>query len=584
MLAQDVTIKNGRVKVKDTTIEEAKKRGYEEAKTYSSINEFEDNPYRTPELKKAWVEGYYKALEERYSKNWKKTKDSIMECPHCKSTFQKDHVRTRMRKWGKDSFYSTRHCPNCDKRIMLRDDNPDIESVNTRLSKLRTYCNYCKMNGQFDDYRDAMGEILELQKQIEDMRNGEMSTKVKDATNYNGEKVFQTYEAWKRACKQIDPNVKFEGDRDICQAGKVGEWDGDKGIIYNTKDSDQDFYTVKDSKPTAKDKLLKGLDSLKRRVKDAFGMNIEEKQKEFDVRNIEKETIENNAFRKVIFTGNTLQLVLMSLLPNEDIGMEVHDKVDQFFRVEEGEGLLEIKDQGTYPLKAGSSMLVTAGTQHNVINNGSEPLKLYTLYGPPNHPADRLQNTKAEAVKEEEKNKVFGGDKKTKDINYKSKLMELKGRLLEQKKGGASTIEIRNTLEEIKEVESIIRNNPSFDSKKTKDKISVYKYKGFTYEYDNENSNKVSFIKTPSGKVIKEYAPNAMPTITGVNGKIDAYIKQVVHDKKTKDASPADSIKNLLQKGYSLKEAILETEKSIGRQLNAFEAAEAVAVSKKMRS
>ena len=126
-----------------------------------------------------------------------RTKDSIMECPHCKSTFQKDHVRTRMRKWGKDSFYSTRHCPNCDKRIMLRDDNPDIESVNTRLSKLRTYCNYCKMNGQFDDYRDAMGEILELQKQIEDMRNGEMKSKMKDATftntpieDYKGYKIM----------------------------------------------------------------------------------------------------------------------------------------------------------------------------------------------------------------------------------------------------------------------------------------------------------------------------------------------------------------------------------------------------------
>ncbi len=722
-----------------------------------------------------------------------RTNDSIMECPYCKSTFQKDHVRTRMRKWGKDSFYSTRHCPNCDKRITLRDDNPDIESINTRLSKLRTYCNYCKMNGQFDDYRDAMGETLELQKQIEDMRNGEMKSKVKDATNYNGERTFQTYEAWKRACRQIDPNVKFDGDKDICQAGKVGEWDGDKGIIYNTKDrktkdeeflgkdqykikvyqsgggynwevfdpegrksasglqsasienakrdadrklgmqifstldsnksmkdamirykgfsivedmnghfmvlkdvgkyytieqsleaakdwiddylkqtgqsndskqlmkdaasvalkklgrvkkqvgdrktkdalfneeevrargkkavvkeklitffkanpnpdddkvhafaeqngidpheleeeiykivtehvgmvkdddykrmslaelqkkakegyfelqsdpkprnhvevkypdgkkewvfvedskptakdgmgdyevvySDRNYNTVRkvfkndpqgtpenaakaarnyarkleekdakdpygnirgevivratrDSKPTAKDKLLKGLDSLKRRMKDAFGMNIEEQQKQFDTRNIEKETIENNAFRKVIFTGNTLQLVLMSLLPNEDIGMEVHDKVDQFFRVEEGEGLLEVEGQGTQPLQSGSSILITAGTKHNVKNIGDKPLKLYTIYGPPNHPADTLQNTKAEAVAAE---------------------------------------------------------------------------------------------------------------------------KTAVGDRKTKDASPADSIKNLLQKGYSLKEAILETEKSIGRQLNAFEAAEAVAVSKKM--
>lgn len=122
--------------------------------------------------------------------------------------------------------------------------------------------------------------------------------------------------------------------------------------------------------------------------------NVEGK---IDVRDIEADTIANNAFRKVLSTGDNLQLVLMSLLPNEDIGMEAHQDVDQFFRIEEGEGELDTKEYGTYPLKAGSSILIKAGTYHNIIA-GDNGLKLYTLYAPPNHGTDILQNTKQEAV------------------------------------------------------------------------------------------------------------------------------------------------------------------------------------------
>lgn len=945
-------------------------------------------------------------------------KDSIMECPYCKSTFQKDHVRTRMKKAGKDqqSFYSTKHCPNCDKRITLRDDNPNIESINTRLSKLRTYCNYCKMNGQFDEYRDAMGEILELQKQIEDMRNGEMKTKdaknfmgersfqtyeawkrackqidpnvkfegdkdicqagkigewdgnegiiyntkdtkklmkdaasvalkgldkirkqmkdrktkdwvspeqdpqmeyistykglkifrykktgryygytqkgdilidgakyrsdveskidwwhsfdsktkdgseekfrvkdaevkrwqtgeyyitkggndeivwsprewkwinriqggflanqpkgwlfanksqaervlreevtdskTKDATNYNGERVFQTYEAWKRACRQIDPNVKFDGDIDICQAGKIGEWDGDKGIIYNTKDSKKlmkddvseerlhlitswgkyDFYYDKeinkvvawntytgnydlsvpatakgfnknlhlgtvenmkrklskdsktkdskpttkdwldpqaeplsdkvvikmkeiykrtkedniydlfsdatqalgisgkikedvriltlqganyrhteqfvftdskptakdsltyvttykgfeifssdinltdkflttskgtylaaktledlkkeiDSKPSAKDKALKALDSLKRRMKDAFGSNIEEQQKEFDTRNIEEETIKNNAFRKVVFTGNTLQLVLMSLLPNEDIGMEVHDKVDQFFRIEKGEGLLEIEGQGSQPVKDGFSILITAGTKHNVKNIGSEPLKLYTIYGPPNHPADRLQNTKAEAVKEEEESKKVIGDRKTKDADYYAIVNKKTGQVLSTANSEAEAKDELNGITVSNRNEYIIKktNTPPKewsmkDSKKTKDD-----YKSDKKYYVDILNNLRSQLRTVESDIKRSKVDANLGSLFSRKKKLIEEIDKMKHWEdsiKTKDADPIDKIKDLLQNGYSLKEAILKTEKSIGRQLNAFEAAEAVALTKKMK-
>lgn len=122
--------------------------------------------------------------------------------------------------------------------------------------------------------------------------------------------------------------------------------------------------------------------------------NVESK---IDVRDIETDTIANNAFRKVVSTGSNLQLVLMSLLPNEDIGMEAHQDVDQFFRIEEGEGELDTKEYGTYPLKAGSSILIKAGTYHNIIA-GDNGLKLYTLYAPPNHRNNILQNTKQEAV------------------------------------------------------------------------------------------------------------------------------------------------------------------------------------------
>lgn len=125
--------------------------------------------------------------------------------------------------------------------------------------------------------------------------------------------------------------------------------------------------------------------------------------KGFDVRNIEEETTSNTNFRKVLYTGSNLQLVLMSLKPNEDIGMEVHSNVDQFFRIDDGSGFLEIKDKGKYPIKDGTSIVIKAGTNHNIMagNNG---LKLYTVYAPPNHPPDRLQKTKAEAIAAE-KNK-----------------------------------------------------------------------------------------------------------------------------------------------------------------------------------
>ena len=115
--------------------------------------------------------------------------------------------------------------------------------------------------------------------------------------------------------------------------------------------------------------------------------------------NIEKLTIENNNFRKVLYTGEHCQLVLMSLIANEEIGMEVHNDNDQFFRFEEGEGKVIINET-EYEVKDGDAVIVPCGSMHNVIagNNG---LKLYTLYSPAHHKDGTIHATKSEQTEEE---------------------------------------------------------------------------------------------------------------------------------------------------------------------------------------
>lgn len=117
--------------------------------------------------------------------------------------------------------------------------------------------------------------------------------------------------------------------------------------------------------------------------------------------NIEEDTKNNSNFRKVLFTGKFMQLVVMSLKPNEEIGMEVHDNVDQFFRVEEGMAKF-IVDGEEFEVSEENVVIVPAGSVHNVINALSDAeLKLYTIYAPPNHPGGTVQATKAEAEEAE---------------------------------------------------------------------------------------------------------------------------------------------------------------------------------------
>jgi mannose-6-phosphate isomerase-like protein (cupin superfamily) len=112
--------------------------------------------------------------------------------------------------------------------------------------------------------------------------------------------------------------------------------------------------------------------------------------------NIEKVTVENEDFRRVLYTGEHMQLVLMTLQPGEEIGEEVHPDRDQFFRIEEGEGAIDI-DGRENRVEDDFAVIVPAGARHNVRNIGSQPLRLYTLYGPPEHKDQVVQATKAEA-------------------------------------------------------------------------------------------------------------------------------------------------------------------------------------------
>ena len=113
--------------------------------------------------------------------------------------------------------------------------------------------------------------------------------------------------------------------------------------------------------------------------------------------NIEKETLDNANFRQVLFTSPHVQLVLMALKPGEDIGLETHDDVDQFIRVEAGRGTA-LLDGKEHVVEDGTAVVIPAGTKHNIINSSrTEALKLYTIYSPPEHPDGTVHETKAEA-------------------------------------------------------------------------------------------------------------------------------------------------------------------------------------------
>lgn len=118
------------------------------------------------------------------------------------------------------------------------------------------------------------------------------------------------------------------------------------------------------------------------------------------VTNIEQDTLENDDYRRVLFTGKNTQLVLMTLQPGDEIGREVHEEHDQFIRVEAGSGVVSL-NRKEHPLSDGSAVVIPAGVEHNVVNTSSEePLRLYTLYSPPEHADGTVHKTKADEPEE----------------------------------------------------------------------------------------------------------------------------------------------------------------------------------------
>ncbi len=117
------------------------------------------------------------------------------------------------------------------------------------------------------------------------------------------------------------------------------------------------------------------------------------------ITNIEKETLENENYRKVLYTSRYSQLVVMALQPGEEIGMEVHGDIDQFIRIEQGQGKV-VLDGAETEVEDDFAIVIPAGTEHNVVNTGVEAMKLYTIYSPPEHKHDVLQATKADEHEE----------------------------------------------------------------------------------------------------------------------------------------------------------------------------------------
>lgn len=118
------------------------------------------------------------------------------------------------------------------------------------------------------------------------------------------------------------------------------------------------------------------------------------------VTNIERETLSNEDFRRVLFTGRNTQLVLMTLKPGEDIGRETHEEHDQFIRVEAGRGVAMLAGK-EHPLSDGVAVVIPAGVEHNIINTSADsPLRLYTLYSPPEHPDGTIHRAKRDASSE----------------------------------------------------------------------------------------------------------------------------------------------------------------------------------------
>lgn len=159
---------------------------------------------------------------------------------------------------------------------------------------------------------------------------------------------------------------------------------------------------INEGNPYTNDLDYKSEFDFSRAAKDDVGINLKDYGPQPFVINIEEATKQNNNFRTALWTGNHLQLTLMSIGVGEDIGLEIHPNLDQFIRIEEGQGTV-MMGESQYNLNFQRNVyedfafIIPAGTWHNLINTGNKPIKLYSIYAPPQHPFGTVHKTKADA-------------------------------------------------------------------------------------------------------------------------------------------------------------------------------------------
>lgn len=227
------------------------------------------------------------------------------------------------------------------------------------------------------------------------------------------------------------------------------------------------------------DSILKSL----AKIDKLIALYEDKKEANWFAGNIEETTLSNDLYRNVLFTGTNLQLVVMSIEPGEEIGLETHESGDQFIRIEAGTGEFVI-DGKTQSASDGDSVLIPAGVEHNVINTGDEPLKLYALYSPPEHKPDTQQKDKPEEISE-------AWSKKYKDsINCSNpKGFSQKAHCAGKKKKKNSTNESQNLTETF--------NSPyPVEVVKLDKKFGVPRYQANVKLPDNSDM-KIIFMKVP---------------------------------------------------------------------------------------
>ena len=212
---------------------------------------------------------------------------------------------------------------------------------------------------------------------------------------------FRDFVSEAKKADKDDENVKQESDFTEKEKEKiqkfVSEYEGDF--------EDDDIHEFADKINLDKHEVEEYIYGLAR--KGSGKKKKDESKKKGFKSNIEKDTLKNDNFRKVLYTGENLQLVLMQLKPGEEIGSETHPTIDQFFRFEEGEGKCIINDT-EYKIGSGDVIIIPAKSKHNIINTSEdEDLKMYTIYTPPNHKDGVVFKTKEEA---EESKETFDGE------------------------------------------------------------------------------------------------------------------------------------------------------------------------------